>query len=148
MTLAGKLPGFVLLIAVSLGNLGCGGDGVDRPELGLVKGNVTLDGKPFAGVKIGFQPAGGGHAATATVDDDGNYELLYDDKAKGTPLGSNVVSLVYTTGDSGPKIPRKYSVRAGAEEKVKVDVEKGQNIFDFALESDEPGSNAQESAVD
>ena len=137
-----------LLSAVACGVLGCGDEGVKRPELGLVNGSVTLDGKPLSGVAIGFQPVHGGHAATATVDDEGNYELVYDDKVMGATVGPNIVSIVYPTGETGPKVPQKYSVRASASEKVKVTVEPGKNAFDFALESDEPGSNAQEPVVD
>ena len=136
-----------LLSALSGGVLGCA-DGVDRPKLGLVKGNVTLDGKPFSDVAVGFQPVRGGHAATATVDDQGNYELAYDEKVRGATLGPNIVTILYPTGETGPKVPKKYSVRAASSEKVTVTVEPGQNTFDFKLESDEQGSNAQEPVVD
>ena len=142
-----RLATVFLLSALSWGVLGCG-DGVDRQKLGLVNGNVTLDGKPFSAVAIGFQPVGGGHAATATVDDKGNYELAYDEKVMGATVGPNIVTILYPTGQTGPKVPKKYSVRASKSEKVTVTVEPGQNTFDFELESDEPGSDAQEPVVD
>ena len=146
MTLAEKLPWLLLLLAISLGSPGCSGNS-DRPELGLVNGNVTLDGKPWSGVIINFQPVKGKSSA-AKVDDEGNYELMYDINVKGAALGPNKVAFQYLTGETGPLIPQKYRVSASDSVKEKVQVEAGTNTFDFNLESDEPGSNKKEPIED
>ncbi len=103
----------------------------DQPTLGYVKGTVTLDGQPLEGVVIVFNPEKG-RAGLANVDADGNYELSYKHGVKGTKLGPTTVSFAWTTGTSGPAIPSKYAEKS----ELKIDVKKGHNTFDFALESD------------
>jgi hypothetical protein len=109
---------------------GCSGSS-DRPPLGLVKGTVTLDGKPFANVMVVFKPDEG-RAASALTNANGEYELEYLYKVKGCKVGPNTVSFMYETGaEGGPPIPEKY---AGKSE-LKEEVMDGSNVFDFDLKS-------------
>lgn len=109
---------------------GCSGAS-DRPPLGLVKGTVTLDGKPFANVMVLFKPDEG-RAASAVTNANGEYELEYLYKVKGCKVGPNTVSFMYETGaEGGPPIPEKYSSKS----ELKEEVMEGDNVFDFDLTS-------------
>lgn len=120
--LRGLLP-VLLLVA-----LGCRPG--DRPELGQVRGTVTLDGKPLAGVIVRFFPATG-RAATATTGSDGRYELVYTYGVEGAKVGPSTVSFAWPDGEAGSApIPDKY----GAQSELTVEVQPGDNTFDFALE--------------
>lgn len=122
-----KLASLLMLLAVTLG---CGSRG-DRPELGLVSGTVTLDGKPLAGVIISFKPDVG-RAASAVTEDDGKYTLVYRYRVNGAKVGSNTVSFAWPTGsEGGPGIPEQYSSKSTLKEVV----EAGDNQFDFDLKS-------------
>lgn len=124
-----RLTVLVLLALIAAGGAGCGGG--DQPTLGSVKGNVTLDGKPLAGAII-FACPDIGRPAVANVDANGNYELQYVDGVEGTKLGRNKISFTWPTDAAGTPIPAKY----GEKSELVVEVKKGVNKFDFALESD------------
>lgn len=131
-------------MTLCLSILGCGDAGSDQPELGLVKGVVSIDGEPLDGASITFYPDSG-RQATATTDADGNYELIYIRTTKGCKLGHNKVVISTLTeaedaaeeGDDAKievkrvaeKIPRKYNSRT----KLEADVKPGDNTFDFKL---------------
>jgi len=124
-----RLALVLFLSAFGLGMIGCSQG--DRPELGLVRGTVTLDGKALSGVIVRFEPEQG-RAAAAETDADGNYDLMYVHGLKGAKLGTNMVSFVWPDGEpGGAPIPEKY----GAQSEWKVDVKAGKNTFDFDLES-------------
>lgn len=130
---------------------GCGPSG-DQPELGIVSGTVTLDGKPLAGVAIVFQPDSG-RPARGITNAEGKYELTYIRQTKGTKVGPNRVEIapneegeaIEESASSGeesqaggvkpqsgkPVVPARYNVKS----ELKVDVKSGSNTFDFALES-------------
>ena len=69
-------PLALLCLCVATGLLGCS----KTQEKGTtVNGNVTLDGTPLAGVRIAFVGEGDNPAfASATTDDNGNYQLFGD----------------------------------------------------------------------
>ncbi len=72
---------------MSLGIAGCsGGGGEAEPELVPVSGTVTLDGDPVEGVSVMF-----GGVSLGTSDETGHYELSYQGKKPGVPVGSHVV---------------------------------------------------------
>lgn len=119
----------LILLAISWSCLGCGSAG-DRPELGLVKGTVTMDGKPLAGVIINFKPEEG-RPATATTDSQGNYDLIYRYGVKGAKIGPNTISFEWPLDAAGQPIPEKYTSKSTLKE----DVEAGSNTFDFDLTS-------------
>ena len=67
----------IVMIASPLLLAGCGGErSLSTPKTHPVKGVVTVNGTPVAGVYFDLQPVGtGGVPARATTDDDGNFEL-------------------------------------------------------------------------
>jgi hypothetical protein len=76
-----------------------------------------------------------GRMATATTDENGNYEIEYLQGVKGCKIGPNTVAFFApTSGPLSHPIPAKYSDPQKSE--FKVEVEKGKNTFDFDLESD------------
>ncbi len=80
----------ILTLALLAISSGCGGDG--GPPLGTVTGKVTLFGQPYPNAIVSFTPDGGGPAATATTDQNGDYVLWSADK-KGAAIGKHKVSV-------------------------------------------------------
>ncbi|MFV0443016.1 MAG: carboxypeptidase regulatory-like domain-containing protein [Planctomycetaceae bacterium] len=124
---------------------GCSGG--HAPELGLVTGTVTLDGKPLSGVEVGFHPTDG-RPAFGRTDLAGQYHLTYMPQKPGCKIGSNVVTIgnaegeedvlemegdnaVSPTAKAKPRIPERYNVKS----ELKAEVQPGQNEFDFDLKS-------------
>jgi len=120
----------LLLVSISCACAAGCGDGVDRPELGTVTGHVTMDGEPYAGVIIRYQPEEG-RTSTAVIDDKGDYDLFYSDRIKGAVVGPNTVSFEWPIGKEGKGVPKKYTGKTDLQR----DVESGKNTFDFELES-------------
>lgn len=119
--------------------LGCGGDVSDRPDLGQVSGVVTLDGQPLSDATVSFQPPNG-RPSSGTTDASGRYVLTYLNEVKGAVVGPHQVQV--TTGrsavsDDDPSsakpetLPKKYN----AESTLTAEVKKGNNTFDYPLES-------------
>jgi hypothetical protein len=124
-----RLASLVLVSAVILASFGCGRS--DLPPLGRVRGTVTLDGKPLAGVNVSFQPEKG-RPAVAVTDSNGNYDVMYTPDVKGATVGPNTVRVFWPDGESGTAaIPDKYN----AKTTLKFDVKPGNNTFDLKLES-------------
>lgn len=133
-------------VALCLTLSGCGGAENDQPDLGLVKGIVSLDGKPLVGASISFLPDAG-RTASARTDANGYYELIYIRDTPGCKIGHNKV--VITTlndneeddsaleGDDAvikvkrvkEQLPAKYNRKTELEAIVK----SGENTFDFEL---------------
>lgn len=129
MTASPKLALILFFPALSLVAAGCSRG--DRPELGEVRGTVTLDGKPLAGVNVQFFPDTG-RPATGTTGSDGRYELSYSHGVSGAKVGPATVTIAWPDGEPGPvPVPAKY----GAESELKVEVKPGDNTFDFPMES-------------
>lgn len=132
------------LLSLSFSLAGCGGDSSDQPELGQVKGTVTMDGSPLAGVSVTFSPDSG-RPATGKTDIAGNYELIYIRNTPGCKLGHNKVMISNSTeedemeqeGDDAVQtapsdekmIPAKYNDKTTLE----ADVQPGENTFNFDL---------------
>jgi hypothetical protein len=142
----------VALSILCLGLSGCGGNG-DQPELGLVTGTVTLDGKPLYGTAVVFYPDNG-RPARGRTDLNGKYELTYIRQTLGTKVGHNRVEVapdeegeedaeeLENSGENtGPakqprdrekiRIPARYNTKST----LQADVKPGENVFDFQLES-------------
>ncbi len=129
MTCPWRLVLSLLLSAMALGSIGCGRS--DLPALGRVRGTVTLDGKPLAGVIVTFLPDKG-RPAVANADSNGQYDLLYTHGVKGATVGPNTVRILWPDGaEATVPIPAKY----GAKSELKMDVKAGNNTFDLKLES-------------
>lgn len=144
----------VALSILVLNLSGCGGNG-DRPELGHVTGTVTLDGEPVSGTVVVFYPDNG-RPARGKTDLDGKYELTYIHKTLGSKVGHNRVEIAPNeegeneededeeagdTEDVGaakrPRTSRKAVIpaRYNTKSELEADVQPGENVFDFKLES-------------
>lgn len=117
------------------------GSGGDHPPMGYVTGNVTLDGKPLPRVMVAFFPEKG-RPSTGVADEQGNYELKYTRQVVGTKIGPSTVHFTWETGASGPVIPERYGLN---KSELRADVKPGENVFDFALQSDPPPTSSKES---
>ena len=133
-------------VAFCLTLSGCGGAENDQPDLGLVKGVVTLEGQPLSGASISFLPDSG-RTASARTDANGNYELIYIRDTPGCKLGQNKV-IITTLNDNAEDdnalegddavikvervketLPAKYNRKTELVAMVKP----GENTFDFKL---------------
>ncbi|QDT53468.1 hypothetical protein Pan44_14850 [Caulifigura coniformis] len=139
----------VTVAILTLNLTGCGGVS-DQPDLGQVKGTITLDGQPLAGMAVVFFPENG-RPAKATTTADGTYDLIYVRETRGTKLGKNRVEIAPSEGEddaddaqseenapqrkavkpSKPKIPARYNTKS----ELQADVKPGENVFDFKLET-------------
>ena len=121
----------LLTVFVSIAPLAGCGDRGDRPELGLVEGVVTLEGKPIANARVVFEPLTGRESLGVT-NEDGHYELIYIRDIKGAVVGPHTVRITMAT-DKAPKeqISPQYNRRTELEREV----QSSRNRFDFELGS-------------
>ena len=107
---------------------GCSGG--TRPELGQVRGTVTLDGQPLAGATVLFKPEEGGRHSRGVTDTTGQYELIYIRDIKGAKVGPHKV-IISTASELNPteRVPDQYHGQAGLVAKVQA----GANRHDFDL---------------
>ena len=135
MAMTGKFAQVLALLAIGLSSFGCGRG--DTPDLGTVKGIITLNGKPLPNVMVQFHSEAGGRPGSATTGNDGKYELKYTDAANGTVVGPSRVeiSTIWPDGEPTPgetdKIPASYNSKST----LKFDVKKGSNTFDVDVKS-------------
>lgn len=143
----GLLAGFLCLLSLSVS--GCGPSS-DQPQLGLVTGTITLDGKPLYGVSVVFAPEKG-RPARGRTDLNGKYELTYIHETKGTKVGPNRVEIATNEEDlqdeeeqatagenTGPAVVReklRIPARYNTKSELKADVKPGENVFNFELDS-------------
>lgn len=76
----------------SLACLAFAGCGEGGPELGRVTGTVTMDGDPLPNALVTFVPQEGGRASTGVTNENGEYELIYQNR-KGALLGQHKVTV-------------------------------------------------------
>jgi hypothetical protein len=80
---------------------GCGG--ADKRQKVIVKGAVTVDGKPTGGVTLGFYSPGEKVAVgNVTTQDDGSYEVMFLSHAG---EGNYKVTATKIQGKTGGKMP-------------------------------------------
>jgi hypothetical protein len=115
-------------VALAIGVVGCGGSS----DLASVRGKVMLDGQPLPDAFIVFAPTAQGTSSRGKTDTSGEYEMMFTDREKGAWIGENLVR-IYTGDVNGPKerVPAVYNESTT----LKVEVKRGANAFDFALES-------------
>lgn len=95
MTLSRVAPPFALAAAL-VAAAGCGGDG---PKYVSVSGFVKVDGQPYKGAVVSFQPVGGkdsanpGRGSSGLTDANGRYSLLVDDGTTGAVVGKHKVRI-------------------------------------------------------
>ncbi|QDV38939.1 Ig-like domain-containing protein [Tautonia plasticadhaerens] len=78
-------------IAVS----GCGDP--DAPEIARVTGTVTRGGKPIPNLTVNFVPDEG-RASWGITDDQGKYELEYNEDYKGAKVDHHMVYVIFNAG--------------------------------------------------
>jgi len=109
---------------------GCGGG--TRPELGTVRGTVTLDQRPLPEAIVVFTPDGGGRQSMGVTDESGRYTLRYIRNVPGAKVGTHQVAITMAEGARYTgAIPKRYN----AETKLVARVNPGENTHDFGLTS-------------
>ena len=99
---------------------GCGGDSKYVP----VSGVVTLNGKPYAGAVVTFQPEGGkgnnnpGRGSVGVTDAQGRFTLATDDGNNGAVIGTHQIK-IRTQGDMVGFDPAVGSPDSPTQEKNK-----------------------------
>jgi hypothetical protein len=96
--------------------------------LGQVKGAVTLNGKPLAGVLVVFRPAKG-HISCATTDRDGRYNLVYLRDDPGAIVGQHRVRIAPVA----PEDSRHFVAPDWSKKIVQREVVAGKNEINFEL---------------
>ncbi|UUO04789.1 carboxypeptidase-like regulatory domain-containing protein [Blastopirellula sp. J2-11] len=135
-----KRNAFLLGLALLL-TTGCFGS--SGPQLGKVHGTVTLDGQPLAGAIVAFDPAAGGRTSEATTDAEGHFQLQFAAGAEGALLGEHSIRIhtfqARVLTDNGkvqdPGVPEKVPAKYNDETELKRTIERGENNFDFDLDS-------------
>jgi len=89
------------LVVALVAAAGCGG--ADKRQKVIVKGAVTVDGKPMGGVTLGFYSPGEKVAVgNVTTQDDGSYEVMFLSHAG---EGNYKVTATKIQAKSGGKMP-------------------------------------------
>ena len=138
---------FLVLVAASLA--GCGGRG-DRPDLGSVRGTVTLDGVPLDLARVTFEPSKG-RPSNGLTNAAGEFELNYLRGIDGAVIGAHEVRI--STNDlledrvTGKRtmIPEKVPETYNTKTILKVEVHPGENKVSFDLKSQgsRPGAGSR-----
>ncbi len=122
----------LVLAAAALMWSGCGRG--DRPNLGKVRGIVTLDGKPLAGASVHFDP-GTVRGSTGITGPDGGYELVYIRDTMGAAVGEHTVRIRTQTETTPEVLPPRYH----AQSTLTATVTAGRNEINFPLTSQPHG---------
>jgi hypothetical protein len=125
--------GIVLGVAVS----GCGG-----PKWHPVSGRVTLNGEALPDAIVSFTPEGEeGSPGLGRTDQEGKYVLRQTAKVEGLEVGRYRVHITtYQEGEPDadppvPPVPERVPPKYNAKTELTADVEPGENVCDFRLES-------------
>lgn len=114
---------------------GCSGGAADTPELGLVSGTITMDGKPLSKASVTFEPQSGAPSLGMT-DEAGHYELAYNKDHQGAIPGQHTVRISKfgepgSPNDTEDQIPAKFNQNSKETAEVKM----GDNVINFDLNS-------------
>ena len=123
-----QLPVCMILLVVCIG---CSNS--DRPPIGRVKGVITLDGKPAAGMAILFSQKGF-RSSSGFTNENGEYELKYIRDVMGAAVGSHKVRIEYLAQEGGKRrlrLPERYN----RQTELTAEVEPGRNELNFDLKS-------------
>jgi hypothetical protein len=115
----------------------CAGCRDAGPELGEVRGRVTLDGKPVPDAFVRFTPDFAGRPSMARTDAEGYYELQFNPTSSGALVGQHQVRV--STEDLTPddkRIPEIVPTKYNRNGSITVEVAAGDNEIDLELESD------------
>jgi len=109
--------------------VGCFSQG-DRPSLTQVRGTVTLNGQPLAGVVVSFQPVAKGRSSSGVTDKEGRYQLTYLRDIEGARLGQHKVQIATAfVATSEEPLPSRYNQKTT----LTVEVEADKREYDFDL---------------
>jgi hypothetical protein len=135
----------VLLMGLSFCLAGCS-SGPPKPEIGSLKGKVTLDGAPFTGGQVTFRGRVTGIGTTAELKPDGTFEVITPEgglrvdtyEVAVTPPPPPPLDPIASAAGTAPppeasKIPEKFRDFATSEFTVKI--EKGANEANFDMKS-------------
>jgi hypothetical protein len=106
----------------------CGCNQSDIPEMGFVKGKVTINGKPLTGADLEAAPVKG-RPAYGVIQPDGSYVMMYKKNVPGTLLGVNRFSPVWPTSVRGPEFPPEYL-------NVEIEIKPGENTYNLEMKSE------------
>lgn len=113
------------------------------PELGRVRGRITVEGQPFPSVRVTLTPVISKleekgktqtvGSATDLTDEDGNFDVQYTEGYMGAPVGKVRVTLEpeIATPENIRKIPSSFAGNTGPQYEVKKTGNDGN--FDFDL---------------
>jgi len=123
----------LLLVALILG---CD----SGPELGTVRGTVTLDDKPLPKARVVFQPVESGPSSHAETDDAGHYELQFEKDKPGAVLGEHNVTVetfrvAYDESGEPVEVPETVPAKYNAETTLTRTVNPGEQTIDLKLSS-------------
>lgn len=135
----------ILSVCLLVGALGCGDSG--SPQIVPIRGKATRNGKPIPHLLVDFQPTDGRNS-WAYTDDQGLYELEYDEGVKGALVGEHTVTVSFRPKDleaelalqagelklpaDAERIAAKYG--AGSPQRKKVTVAPGLEVVDLQLD--------------
>lgn len=120
--------------------IGCG----QSEDLGRVVGVVKIDGRPYSGGKVIFNPIApegsnvAGRSGTGRLDAEGRYELSTFVAGDGALVGPHSVTLFRAGSDIESRTDlealdfQRFNMRGG-----NVTVEPGENEFNFEITSEE-----------
>lgn len=133
---------FALLAALVVTVLaGCGPSG---PPFGTVAGRVTLEGEPVERAFVEFHGDGSVCYAVAPTDEDGNYEMKFEQDREGIPVATYQVQIStqdWLKQEDGSnkvlkeRIPKHY---VGIDSILNFNVEQGENTANFDLSKKKP----------
>jgi DNA-directed RNA polymerase subunit RPC12/RpoP len=107
------------------------------PDLGEVRGTVTLDGKPLAYAMVQFHPDSGLEtgsrigSSAATTNSEGEYRLAYVGDVYGAAIGKHRVTIQAPNLSRERRLPRKYTSVRGTV--LHEEVEAGNNEINLDL---------------
>jgi len=126
MIVNSRFTPLLILAAVACILPGCGG--ADIPELGDVKGVVTMNGDPVVGIDVVAYPQDG-RPGFGKTDESGAYRIMFKNGISGTKVGQTRITPLYTNG--GPAVPSEYA-------EMMFDIKPGENVINFDMKSDSP----------
>lgn len=141
------VPTGCLILSAMLGSVGCRFEEPPaNPNIAPVRGRVTVNGKPQAGLQVYFHSSNT-RPSIAITDEDGRYVPRFDQHDMGASIGSHTVRItrdLLPVLDPKPELPAKYNV----DSEFKVRVVAGENVFDFDLIEEEPAQHPQPESME
>ena len=119
--------------------LGAGAGCSDGPEVASVEDTVTLDGQPLEGALLIFTPKEGGRQSGGQTGSEGYYELTFSRDQDGALPGTHTIMIsTIQEGDPDqgiPTAPEKLPAKYNTQTELSQQVESGENVIDFSLDS-------------